>query len=92
MYYFRIGLWCDAKAEVKLHFDSYYVLLDCHTLAVGTTRFLPSSWKAGVSEMKSAETSNCGRFWGPLVMVDVEPLSALNQGQTANTGKYIMMM
>lgn len=46
-------------------------------------------WEA-VSEVKSAETSNCGRFWGPLVMVDVEPLSALNHGQTVNTVKYIM--
>lgn len=34
----------------KQHFDLDYVLLHCHTLAVGTTHFLPSRWKVGRSE------------------------------------------
>lgn len=34
--------------------------------------------------VKRVKTSNGCWFWGPLEMVDMEPLSALNRGQTVD--------
>lgn len=41
-----------------------------------------SRTERGCVEKNRLETSNGCWFWGPLVMVDMEPLSALNRGQT----------
>ncbi len=43
-----------------------------------------SGTKRGCVGKNRLETSNCCWFWGPLEMVDMEPLSALNRGQTVD--------
>lgn len=78
---------------MKLHDDLHYFPFDHHMMTAETTLeisyiIMLQCCETEVGCVESIETSYCGRFWGPLVMVDVEPLSALNHGQTVNKVTY----